>query len=311
MGIHDRDYYRDDRRWSNPFARSQATLFLALLFCCVYIAQIATMEPGRPFDPKPGFTPFLVLDIPSLFEGEVWRVLSYALVHNTFNPMHLIATLIFLVWIGHQVEDVYGSKEYLAYFTASTLLGGAVYAAMGAVADQVPPLMGPAGAVTAVLVLFVMHYPTRSLTCYFYFPAWLLIPAFAMVDVAGLTSGTRNPAAVAVHLAGAAFAVVYHAYTLRVLNWLPARGEPTPVRYQSRQRLRVFQDPPPDDQPERAETAAATPVFATALLDEHLEAKLDEVLEKVTKHGKESLTDAEREILHKASAVFKKRRQSN
>ena len=25
MGIYDRDYYREDSRWHNPFARSQAT----------------------------------------------------------------------------------------------------------------------------------------------------------------------------------------------------------------------------------------------------------------------------------------------
>jgi hypothetical protein len=47
MGIYDRDYYRDDSRWHNPFARSQATLFLVLLYCFVFIAQIATMDQRR------------------------------------------------------------------------------------------------------------------------------------------------------------------------------------------------------------------------------------------------------------------------
>ena len=46
-------------------------------------------------------------------------------------------------------------------------------------------------------------------------------------------------------------------------------------------------------------------------MNEHLEAKLDEVLAKVAKHGKESLTDPEREILLKASEIYKKRRQSS
>jgi hypothetical protein len=46
-------------------------------------------------------------------------------------------------------------------------------------------------------------------------------------------------------------------------------------------------------------------------VDEHLEAKLDQVLEKVQKYGKESLSEAEREILLKASEVYKKRRQSS
>ena len=37
--------------------------------------------------------------------------------------------------------------------------------------------------------------------------------------------------------------------------------------------------------------------------------KLDEVLEKVQRHGKESLTDGEREILLKAAEIYKKRRR--
>jgi hypothetical protein len=44
--------------------------------------------------------------------------------------------------------------------------------------------------------------------------------------------------------------------------------------------------------------------------DEHLEAKLDEVLEKVQRHGKDSLSESERAILVRASEIYKKRRQT-
>ena len=133
------------------------------------------------------------------------------------------------------------------------------------------------------------------------------------MDIAGLASGHANPAAVAVHLAGAAFAFLYHTYTLRVLNWLPGgRGS--------------GQDGPPRaaaQAPRAAGEAAAgagrgrvggrggrgSAVGRVAGVDEHLEAKLDEVLAKVAKHGKESLTEAEREILLKASEIYKKRRR--
>jgi hypothetical protein len=42
--------------------------------------------------------------------------------------------------------------------------------------------------------------------------------------------------------------------------------------------------------------------------DEQLEAKLDAVLEKVARSGKDSLTDGERQILLRASEVYKRRR---
>ena len=43
-------------------------------------------------------------------------------------------------------------------------------------------------------------------------------------------------------------------------------------------------------------------------LDEQLEAKLDAVLEKVARFGQASLTDTERQILFRASEVYRKRR---
>ena len=45
-----------------------------------------------------------------------------------------------------------------------------------------------------------------------------------------------------------------------------------------------------------------------ALADEHLEAKLDAVLEKIAKWGKESLTQQEQDILKLAAEMYKKRR---
>ena len=47
MGIYDRDYYREDSRWHNPFARSQGTLFLVLLYCFLFIVQVAGEKRWR------------------------------------------------------------------------------------------------------------------------------------------------------------------------------------------------------------------------------------------------------------------------
>ena len=110
----------------------------------------------------------------------------------------------------------------------------------------------------------------------------------------------------------AAFAFVYHTYTLRILNWLPSRRTDRKVRRQQ-PKLRVRQ-PRPEPEPAAAASLSASAAKAgpsSGPVDEHLEAKLDQVLEKVQKHGKESLTEPEREILLKASEIYKKRRQSS
>jgi hypothetical protein len=69
----------------------------------------------------------------------------------------------------------------------------------------------------------------------------------------------------------------------------------------------------PEPEPAAAVTSggigAGKSVAGGSAVDEHLEAKLDQVLEKVARSGKESLTEDEREVLLKASEIYKKRRR--
>jgi hypothetical protein len=136
-------------------------------------------------------------------------------------------------------------------------------------------------------------------------------------DMAGLAGfGSQNVAVVA-HLVGAAFGFAYYRYQFRIsplfTGWFSReRRERRPARSG---QLRIFQ-PEPAANPATANDTLATPKTATipapaavAEATEHLEAKLDEVLDKVAKHGQASLTEAEREVLFKASEVYKKRRK--
>ena len=52
----------------------------------------------------------------------------------------------------------------------------------------------------------------------------------------------------------------------------------------------------------------AGPAASSGDMDEQLEAKLDAVLEKVARFGQDSLTESERQILQRASDMYKRRR---
>ena len=130
-------------------------------------------------------------------------------------------------------------------------------------------------------------------------PIW----GFAAISVAMDVFGLFHPTSVAVvvHLAGAAFAVAYYKWQRSLtelvggLFWWRNR--------RSRPRLKLFQ-PEPEREEAFAVSAGSTAITSLpAGVDEHLEAKLDAVLAKIAKSGKESLTQQEQEILRSSADV--------
>lgn len=320
MGIADRDYYRDDGRWHNPFARAQISVLLAVMYLLMFIAQTSMQAPMGakvPGDNARDLTGTLLLNSNDVFAGEIWRVISYSVILQPGNLLHLLFTCFFILWIGRQIEDLYGNKEYFAYYLATSILGGLAFVVSAAIGVNTNNLIGPSAAVTALFVLYALHYPGTTINVFYIVPVpiWAIVVLYGAADVLALHSSPASAPLVAVHLAGAGFAYIYHRYSLRVLNLIPHASSSSFGGNRSKTKLRIFQEqsekvPEPATAGVAFSSAAPSPMMAPSL-DEHFEAKLDEVLEKVNKFGRASLTPTEQEVLLRASAIFKKRRQSN
>jgi membrane associated rhomboid family serine protease len=308
MGIYDRDYYRKDGpsfldsiipdgrvcRWL--IGLNIVLFLLQVIFTPVQVAGQAAVA-GRGF-----VTEWLILDTSAVAHGEVWRLLTYAFLHEPGDITHILFNMLFLWWFGTDVEMIYGSREFLGFYLVSAFLGGVAYQAWAMAKGDVGACLGASGAVTAVLVLCACHFPHRTILVMFLVPVpiWLFAVFNVLQDTYRLATDSRDLVASAVHLAGAAFGFVYYKQHWRVLSWLPSFKLRT--RYRNRSNLRLYQ---PAEDKEPVPVAAAP---SSREMDEHLEAKLDAVLEKVSRHGKDSLTEGEHKILMRASEIYKRKR---
>ncbi len=153
----------------------------------------------------------------------------------------------------------------------------------------------------AVLLLCAIHYPQRTILLFFLLPVpiWLFIGFSLALDGYVFLHKEDSGTAVAAHLGGALFAGVYYRLHWRLANWLPQlRGW---RRQLFRPRLRVYRE-------EDARTPVRVPATTVPAEDEQLEAKMDAILEKISRVGKENLTDNERDLLLRASEIFRRRR---
>jgi membrane associated rhomboid family serine protease len=308
MGIYDRDYYRrEGPTLFGSFAdRGTVCKWLIGVNAAVFVLQMLTVQTvvtPLGLDQRSPVTDALLLDVEKVMHGQVWRLLTYAFLHDTNSIMHILFNMLFLWWFGADMEDLYRPKEFLAFYLSSAVAGGVIHVALAKLTLVDPrPVLGASGAVTAVMMLCALHYPTKIILLFMFLPVpiWAFVVFQVAQDAFGLLAGGRSGVAVDVHLAGAAFGFFYQKCHLHLTSlWPQLKGW---RRRQSQPRLRVFRD--------EAESPTPVSVGAPAPADEEqLEAKMDAILEKISRTGKDSLTPHERELLLRASEVFKKKRR--
>jgi membrane associated rhomboid family serine protease len=305
MGIYDRDYYRrEGPSLFGSFAdRGTVCKWLIGVNAAVFILQMFTKGQGSPYGL---FTDALVLQTDKVLHGQVWRLLTYAFLHDPGSVMHILFNMLFLWWFGADLEDLYRPKEFLAFYLTSAAAGGVVRVALHLfLPEQISggPVLGASGAVTAVVMLCALHYPTKIILLFFFLPVpiWAFVVFMVAKDFFTLVGGSPTHTAVDVHLAGAAFGFFYVKLHLHLTSLGPQLKAWR--RRQSQPRLRVFRDE--EETPTPVGVAAAGPAPAD---EEQLEAKMDAILEKISRTGKESLTETERALLLRASEVYKRKR---
>jgi membrane associated rhomboid family serine protease len=301
MGINDRDYVRREGPSFLGSLAERGTIckWLIGINVVVFILQLLTSNRDGGL-----LTNALILNVDQVvFHGEIWRLLTYAFLHDTGDIFHLLFNMWLLWLVGNDVEDLYGPREFLAFYLLAAVAGGVAFTA-GHLIDYSSGLcLGASGAVTAVLVLYAFHYPQRIFYLMFVLPvpAWLLAAGSVAYDAYTLLSRQESVVAVTVHLGGAAFAFVYYKLQWRITplvlglwpSFLATR------RRLVRPHLRVYREEAPE--PIRA-------AVAPAIDEDRIKVEMDEVLEKMSRVGRENLTENDLNVLRRASEILRRRR---
>lgn len=315
MGIYDREYYRTEGPsfLGNFSSRGTVCKWLIAINVLLFVIQIATLSR----DPDSGRIKTDVLGQPDMGEftkalnlqpekivhdKQVWRLLTHAFLHS-LSPLHILFNMLFLWWFGNELEEMYGPREFLALYLTAAIFAGVCLTLHGLTMPHRIAGVGASGAVSALTALFALHFPNRQVLLFFVIPMqiWLLAVFYFGYDFLVFVAGTQTKTAVAAHLGGGLFGLLYYRFQWKLTGILPGLREWR--KRKARPRLKLYRE----EEPAPAAVAAAR-VPAEHEIDEHFEAKLDAVLEKMSLVGKDNLTDAEKEILLRASEIYRRRR---
>jgi membrane associated rhomboid family serine protease len=316
MGIYDRDYYRrEGPSYIGSFMeRGKVCKWLVIINVVCFMLQVFSPEVSPAVQDDSGQTQFAPqqkkqiltevfdLDAQAVSEGQVWRLLTYAFLHDVGSFMHILFNMLFLWWFGTDVEDLYGPVEFLTFYLVSAVVGALAYvAAWMAGVGSANPVIGASGAVMAVMVVCAMHYPSRVIWVFMFLPIpiWFFVLFELMRDWVTFATHARTTTAVSVHLGGGIFGFAYYELQWRLSGFFS--GFKAMQRRRPRARLRVYR--------EEVEAPAMDRGAPSGIdMNEQLEAKLDAVLDKVARLGQASLTESERQILLRASEVYKRKK---
>ncbi|MGD9612772.1 MAG: rhomboid family intramembrane serine protease [Kiritimatiellia bacterium] len=224
---------------------------------------------------------FFALSVDGMGRGYLWQPFTYMFLHGGF--MHLLFNMFTLYFLGPETERAMGSKHFLAMYLLSGFLGGLGWLWLSPHAHAL--CVGASGAVYGILAAFATLYPRRQLTLliFFIFPvtllAWQLVAGLAFIEFVLANNDPASGIAHTAHLAGAfaGFLYIDQLFESTLLRKLWRR-----LRDYAAQRPHVPRAaPPPPDQ-----------------------AEVDRILDKISAQGIQSLTKAERQILHRASRTF-------
>lgn len=324
MGIYDRDYYR--REGTGFLAalgeQGRVTSWLIGINVVCFILQIVTRSQTTFTDPLGGrfalldepFTNALLLDVDRVMRGQVWRLLTYAFLHDTVSLWHILFNMLMLFWFGRQVEDTIGGREYLLFYLAAAILSGVCFTVATLLDFHAGRALGASGAVTAVLVVASIINPRQVIYLFFVLPVpiWGFVIFMVAKDAFDLLGRSSTGVATSAHLGGAAFGFAYYKLHWRLSGWWLRLTAWRQSRPRSRAPLRIYRedDETPEPQPVARATAPAaiTPVAGRLIEDEQLEAQVDAILQKIPQVGMQGLTEGERQVLLRASEAIKRRR---
>jgi membrane associated rhomboid family serine protease len=319
MGIYDREYYRDETGGSGWLSgAAPAVKGLIFLNVVVFIAQAV----------YPDLTQMLAAQTDLIFRKfQIWRLLTAAFVHDPHDAFHLLWNMLWLWFMGQEMESMYGSREFTRMYLTAAVVSTLIWALCEVMVPGSrlqpgarPFMMGASGAVNAVVVLYALYYPRREFLLFFLLPVpvWVLVVIYLGFDALQLLQklqgapGASMGIAVAAHLGGALYGYLYKRFDLRWsrLNLklvTPRRPRLRIVKPESYVRERE-RDRDASDVEWGRTTAPTRTAPSVSRTEEQLDARLDEVLAKIAREGRGGLTDEDNRILQEASRRARGRR---
>lgn len=224
----------------------------------------------------------------------LWQLFTYMFMHG--GLMHLLFNMLALWMFGMELENQWGSRKFLIYYLICGLGAGLSNLFIAPLFSAGGPTVGASGAVYGVLIAFGMLYPDRPIFIYFLLPirAKYFVLLYIGLEIYAGVTGTVDGIAHFAHLGGAAVGFIYIIAERRGFSL---------TGFVPKKKMTFVGGGKDSEYPSFGRSDISDASYLD--IDDHnkseTEKSVDDILDKINKHGYQSLTDDEKRILHEAS----------
>ena len=268
----------------------------------------------------------LGVSIQSLMEGRFWTLFTYMFVHD--EPLHLIGNVLLIGFFGYQLQALVGGRSFLLIYIVSGIVGALVQMIVDhfGSSGRNPDIIGASACFCGIMMAYASILPNENIMerIYFILPVnarlWslaVMLMAFefvlgcsALLWEFGAEHWGRN--AYFAHVGGALAGWYY----VRLMGY---GGNPMTYEQLWRERQNVRR--PPRREVARIRRERAMPEFDEAAIRRSRQEPgrntmpimddVDRILDKISMHGMDSLSDEERTTLDIASRDLKRQPSRN
>lgn len=207
----------------------------------------------------------------------VWRFLTYAFIHA--DIIHLLINCLMLYFFSRLFTTFFTERQLLQVFIAGSVFAGLFYESIAFLMDWKGHVIGASGGITSVLLLVAAFRPfmnVRLLLMGNVSLYWIAI-VFVLFDLLQLPYS--NVGGHVTHLGGAVFGLLAGWYLRH--NSFPSIS----YRFTSKSKLKKISTKPSKISFEKMKQEDAT------------QRRIDEILDKISKSGYDSLSQEDKEFL--------------
>ena len=214
-----------------------------------------------------------------------WTLITYGFLHSDF--IHLIFNLLFLYFITTLFYTFFTTRQFLTVYFFGSFFAGLIFVSYGYLFNYTNLIVGASASIMAIFMAVATFAPNYSLRLPLigYLKIWYLAFFYVFIDVAQLL--TENTGGHIAHLSGG---LVGFVFAMLMKKGIDISAIFTINKKKSNTFKKVYKNKPV----KKYQSVRVSDVNFT-------HRQIDEILEKISKSGYESLTKEEKEFLFAAN----------